>query len=69
MNFNEKIQKLRKQHNLTQEQQYKNWKVESGIILKDITKLFNISIDKLLSSDEKRSIAQKENYDILKKLI
>ena len=75
MNFGEKIQKLRNQNNWTQEQlaeklyvsrtAVSKWESGKGYpnidSLKDIAKLFNKTIDELLSSEEIIDIAKEEN--------
>jgi len=74
MEFAKKLQKLRKQNNLTQEELSKKlyvsrtavskWESGKGYpnieSLKDISKIFKISIDELLSCDEIIDIAKKE---------
>ena len=74
MEFKEKIQNLRNKHNLTQEQlseklyvsrtAISKWESGKGYpnidTLKDISKLFNVTIDDLLSSDEIINIAKEE---------
>ena len=81
MEFGEKIQKLRNQNKWTQEQLAEKLYVsrtavskwESGKSypnidsLKDIAKLFNKTIDELLSSEEIIDIAKKENTSNLKR--
>lgn len=79
MEFSEKIQKLRKQNNLTQDQlanklfvsrtAVSKWESGKGYpsidSLKDIAKIFNKTIDELLSSEEIIDIARSENnYNI-----
>ena len=75
MNFGEKIQKLRNQNKWTQEElaeklyvsrtAVSKWESGKGYpnidSLKDIGKIFNITIDELLSSEEIIGIAKKEN--------
>ena len=75
MNFGEKIQKLRNQNNWTQEQlaeklyvsrtAISKWESGKGYpnidSLKDIAKLFDKTIDELLSSGEIIDIAKEEN--------
>ena len=75
MEFGEKIQKLRNQNKWTQEQlaeklyvsrtAVSKWESGKGYpnidSLKDIAKLFNTTIDELLSSEEIIDIAKKEN--------
>ena len=74
MEFNEKLQELRKQKGLTQEElaaklfvsrtAISKWESGRGYpnidSLKAISKFFSISLDELLSSDEILTIAQKE---------
>lgn len=81
MEFGEKIQKLRNQNKWTQEQLAEKLYVsrtavskwESGKSypnidsLKDIAKLFNKTIDELLSSEEIIDIAKKENTSNIKR--
>lgn len=79
MEFNVKLQQLRKQNNYTQEQlaellyvsrtAVSKWESGRGYpnidSLKAISKLFSVSIDELLSSDELIAIAKNENrYNI-----
>lgn len=81
MEFNEKLQQLRKQNNLTQEQlanqlyvsrtAISKWESGKGYpnieSLKYISKYFSVSIDELLSSDELITLAENENrYNIVK---
>ena len=75
MEFGEKIQKLRKQNKLSQEQlaeklyvsrtAVSKWESGKGYpnidSLKDIAKLFDKTIDELLSSEEVIDLAKKEN--------
>ncbi len=75
MEFPEKLQKLRKSKNLTQEQlaqqlfvsrtAVSKWESDRGYpnidSLKAISKFFDISIDELLSSDELIEVCQKES--------
>lgn len=82
MEFNEKIQQLRKQRDLTQEQlaeqlyvsrtAISKWESGKGYpnieSLKSISKLFDVSIDELLSDDELISIAVIENRSNLSKV-
>ena len=82
MEFNEKLQQLRKQNNMTQEQlaiklyvsrtavskweSGKGWpNIES---LKCISRVFSVSIDELLSSDELITIAETENRSGFRKM-
>ena len=81
MEFGEKIQKLRTQNKWTQEQlaqklyvsrtAVSKWESGKGYpnidSLKDIAKLFNKTIDELLSGEEIIDIAQKENTTNIKK--
>ncbi len=75
MDFSEKLQNLRKQHGLTQEElaaklfvsrtAVSKWESGRGYpnidSLKEISKFFSVSIDELLSSDELINAAQDEN--------
>ena len=75
MEFNEKLQKLRKEKGLTQEELAKSlfvsrtaiskWELGKGYpnltSLKDIAKFFGISIDELLSGEELLSVAEQES--------
>lgn len=81
MEFSKKIQKLRKENKLTQEELAQKLyisrtaisKWERGVgypnidSLKDIANLFNITIDELLSTEEIIDIAKKENNSNIKK--
>lgn len=81
MEFGEKIQKLRNQNKWTQEQlaeklyvsrtTVSKWESGKGYpnidSLKDIAKLFNKTIDELLSSEEIIDIAKKENTSNIKR--
>ena len=81
MEFGEKIQKLRNQNKWTQEQlaeklyvsrtAVSKWESGKGYpnidSLKDISKLFNTSIDDLLSNEEIINIAKKENTSNIKR--
>ena len=81
MEFGEKIQKLRNQNKWTQEQlaeklyvsktAVSKWESGKGYpnidSLKDIAKLFNKTIDELLSSEEIIDIAKKENTTNIKR--
>ena len=81
MEFGEKIQKLRNRNKWTQEQlaeklyvsrtAVSKWESGKGYpnidSLKDIAKLFNITIDELLSSAEIIDIAKKENTSNIKR--
>ena len=82
MEFGEKIKKLRSQSNLTQEglanklyvsrTAVSKWESGKGYpnidLLKDIARLFNVTIDELLSSEEILDIAKKESYSNVKKI-
>jgi len=82
MEFNEKLQQLRKQNNLTQEQlaeqlyvsrtAISKWESGKGYpnieSLKCISKLFSVSIDGLLSSDELIILAETENHSNVNKI-
>ena len=75
MEFNEKLQELRKQKGLTQEElsemlfvsrtAISKWELGRGYpsidSLKEISKFFSVSIDDLLSGEKLVSIAEKEN--------
>lgn len=75
MEFNEKLQELRKQNNLTQQEladalyvsrtAISKWESGRGYpnidSLKAISKYFSISLDELLSSDEILTIAEDDN--------
>ena len=81
MEFGEKIQKLRTQSNWTQEQlaeklyvsrtAISKWESGKGypsiVLLKDIAKLFNKTIDELLSSEQIIDIAKNENISNMKR--
>ena len=74
MEFNEKLQELRKQRGLTQEElaevlyvsrtAISKWESGRGYpnidSLKEISKYFSVSLDELLSGDELRTIAEEE---------
>lgn len=82
MEFNEKLQQLRAQKNLTQEQlaeqlyvsrtAISKWESGKGYpnieSLKSISKIFSVSIDELLSGEKLISIAQTENRSNIKKI-
>ena len=82
MNFGEKIKKLRKQNNWTQDQlaeklyisrtAISKWESGKGYpnidSLKDIAKIFNKTVDDLLSSEEIIELAKTENKVNIKKL-
>lgn len=75
MEFNEKLQELRKQKNLTQEELAQSLYVSRTAIskwesgrgypnidsLKAISKFFSVTIDELLSSDQVLTIAEEDN--------
>ena len=81
MEFGEKIQKLRNQNKWTQEQlaeklyvsrtAISKWESGKGYpsidLLKDIAKLFNKTIDELLSSEQIIDIAKNENISNMKR--
>ena len=81
MEFGEKVQKLRNQNKWTQEQlaeklyvsrtAVSKWESGKGYpnidSLKDIAKVFNKTIDELLSSEEIINIAKKENTSNIKR--
>lgn len=82
MEFNEKLQKLRKKNGLTQEQlagqlyvsrtAISKWESGKGYpnieSLKCLSKFFSVSIDELLSNDELITLAECENRSNLKKI-
>lgn len=82
MELNEKLQQLRKQKNMTQEQiaehlyvsrtAISKWESGKGYpnieSLKRISKLFAVSIDELLSGDELIHIAANENHSNMRKI-
>ena len=82
MEFNEKLQNLRKQKGLTQEDlaealyvsrtAISKWESGRGYpsidSLKEISKFFSVTIDELLSSDEVLSIAEEDNKQKEKQL-
>lgn len=82
MEFNEKLQQLRKERNLTQEQLAESlfisrtavskWESGKGYpnidSLKSISKLFSVSIDELLSGDELITLAETENHSNISKI-
>jgi len=82
MEFHEKLQQLRKQKDLTQEQlaqqlfvsrtAISKWESGRGYpnleSLKGISKLFSVSIDELLSNDELIELAQTEKRDTISKV-
>jgi len=82
MEFHEKLQQLRKQNNLTQEQLARRLYVSRTAVskwesgrgypnlesLKCISKLFNISIDELLSGGELIELAEKEKRSGINRL-
>ena len=75
MNFNEKLQALRKQKGLTQQDlaeklfvtrtAISKWELGKGYpnieSLKQISKLFEITVDELLSTDEILNLAEQQN--------
>lgn len=81
MELSEKIQKLRKEHNLTQEQfaeklfvsrtAVSKWETGRGMpsmeSLQMITRLFHITLDELLSTEEIVVIAESENKENIKR--
>ncbi|MGL5437243.1 MAG: helix-turn-helix domain-containing protein [Lachnospiraceae bacterium] len=83
MEFNEKLQQLRKQKELTQEQlaeelfvsrtAISKWESGKGYpnidSLKSISKLFSVSIDDLLSGEELISLAANENRTNINKIL
>lgn len=83
MEFNEKLQYLRKQNNLTQEQlagklfvsrtAVSKWESGKGYpnieSLKSISALFAVTIDDLLSGEELISLADKENRTNISRII
>ena len=82
MEFNEKLQELRLRKGLTQEELSKalfvsrtavsKWESGKGFpnieSLKQISKLFSVTVDELLSSDELLSIAEKDGEQKEKRL-
>lgn len=82
MEFNEKLQQLRTQKNLTQEQLAEQLYVSRAAIskwesgkgypniesLKCISKFFSVTIDELLLGEELIALAQTENHSNLKKI-
>ncbi|MHC1770350.1 MAG: helix-turn-helix domain-containing protein [Flexilinea sp.] len=82
MEFNEKLQQLRKKNNLTQEQlaeqlyvsrtAISKWESGKGYpnidSLKCLSKLFSVSIDELLSSDELITLAEIKNRQNIGKI-
>lgn len=83
MEFNEKLQYLRKQNNMTQEQlagklfvsrtAVSKWESGKGYpnieSLKSISALFAVTIDDLLSGEELISLADKENRTNISRII
>ena len=81
MELSEKIQKLRKEHNMTQEQfaeklfvsrtAVSKWETGRGMpsmeSLQMIAKLFQITLDELLSTEEIVVIAESENKENIKR--
>lgn len=82
MNFSEKIQMLRKQHNLTQEDlaqklfisrtAVSKWESGKGYpsidVLKQISKEFKVSVDNLLSSEQILELAEIDQKKKIKKI-
>lgn len=82
MEFHEKLQKLRKDRGLTQEElanalfvsrtAISKWKSGKGYpsidSLKEISVYFSVTIDELLSGEKMLSIAEKENKENLRKM-
>ena len=82
MDFNEKLQELRKNRGMTQEElaealyvsrtAISKWESGRGYpnidSLKDISNFFSVSIDELLSGEKLLSIAEKENNANIRKL-
>lgn len=82
MEFNEKLQQLRKEKSMTQEQlaeelfvsrtAISKWESGKGYpnidSLKSISKLFSVSIDNLLSGEELISLAESENLANINKI-
>ncbi len=82
MEFNEKLQQLRMQKNLTQEQlaeqlyvsrtAISKWESGKGYpnieSLKCISKFFSVSIDELLSGEELITLAETENHSNVKRI-
>lgn len=82
MEFHEKLQQLRRQHDLTQEQlaeklfvsrtAVSKWESGRGYpnleSLKSLSKLFGLSLDELLSSDELLEAAETENRSNLRRV-
>ena len=82
MELHEKLQQLRKQNNMTQEQlaqllyvsrtAISKWESGRGYpnleSLKSISKLFSVSIDELLSNDKLMELAQTENRTNINKM-
>ena len=83
MELSEKIQKLRKEHNLTQEQlaellfvsrtAVSKWETGRGMpsmeSLQMIARLFNITLDDLLRAEEVITIAENENKENISTLL
>ena len=82
MEFNEKLQELRKNRGMTQEElaevlyvsrtTISKWELGRGYpsidSLKDISKIFSVSIDDLLSGEKLLSIAEKENKSSIRNM-
>lgn len=83
MEFNEKLQNLRKRNNLTQEQlsqklhisrtAVSKWESGRGFpnieALKNLSRFLNVSIDQLLSSEELLDVAENDNITRRNKVI
>ncbi len=82
MEFNEKLQQLRKNKNMTQDElaealyvsraAVSKWESGRGLpsidSLKDISKFFSVSIDEMLSGEKLLSLAEKENSSNTRKI-
>ena len=82
MEFNEKLQELRKKRGLTQEElaealfvsrtAISKWESGRGYpsidSLKEISKFFSVTIDELLSGEKLISIAEKENKSNIQRI-
>ncbi len=82
MEFNEKLQQLRKNKNMTQDElaealyvsraAVSKWESGRGLpsidSLKDISEFFSVSIDELLSGEKLLSLAEKENSSNTRKI-
>lgn len=83
MEFGDKLQKLRTEHNMTQEQMAEQlfvsrtavskWETGKGMpnleSLQAIAKLFHITLDELLSTEEVCAIAKEENQENMHRLL